>query len=283
MQQFECPTKVYIGSDAGRVLAGFRAERVFIVTDSFFMKNGTAGRLAEALVSSEVKIFGDVQPDPSVTMVAKATALCNGWKPDLIVALGGGSAMDCAKGIVYLMERTIPLVAIPTTSGSGSEMTGYTVLTHNGVKIPVMNPKIRPSAAILDAGFPENMPPSLVADSGMDTLAHCLEALAAVNRSAFTDALALYAAECVMENLPGSFSGDRSARLQLHEAASMAGIAFDNAGLGVCHAMAHALGGVFSVPHGRLCAMLLPAVLQINASGVLRFFPVVFCSAAQKQ
>ena len=264
MQRFECSTRIYFGADAGKVLAEFPAERVLIVTDPFWEKNGRAADLAALFHGADVKIFSQVRPDPSVELVAEAGTLCNGWKPDLLVALGGGSAMDCAKGIVYLLDMPVPLVAVPTTSGSGSEMTGYTVLTHNGVKIPVVSSKIRPVAAILDPVYPENMPPSLVADSGMDTLAHSLEALAAVHRSSFTDALAVHAASCVFDCLPRSFQGDCSVRQRLHEAASMAGMAFDQAGLGVCHAMAHALGGAFSVPHGRLCAMLLPAVLQVN-------------------
>jgi len=264
MQRFECLTKIYSGTDASKALTAFQAERVLIVTDLFFSKNGTAARLATFLHDADVRFFGQVRPDPSVELVAEACALCNGWKPDLIVALGGGSVIDCAKGVVYLLECAVPFVAIPTTSGSGSELTGYTVLTHNGAKIPVVDSGIRPTAAILDPVYPENMPSNLVADTGMDILAHSLEALCAVNRSAFSDALAIHAAGCVFENLPRSFQGDRSVRQRLHEAASMAGMAFDQAGLGVCHAMAHALGGAFSVPHGRLCAMLLPAVLQTN-------------------
>ena len=184
--------------------------------------------------------------------------------PDTVVALGGGSAIDCAKGIVSL--EPVQLVAIPTTSGTGSEVTSFSILTHQGVKHPLIDERIRPQIAILDDSLLGELPKGLIADAGMDALTHCLEAAASQNANAFTGAFAYSAFRTVLETLPASFAGDRSVRGRIHQAACMAGIAFDNAGLGVCHALSHALGGAFHLPHGRLNAILLPHVLRFNAA-----------------
>ena len=132
-----------------------------------------------------------------------------------------------------------------------------------------MDPALRPDIAILDDSLLEKLPSALIADTGMDLLAHCVEALAAKNRTGFTDAMALFGARTVMRDLEKSFKGDILVRRSIHEAASMAGMAFDHAGLGICHALAHAIGGVFHIPHGRLCSMLLPQVILVNQSACL--------------
>ena len=265
MQLFHCPTKLYLGAGALDALGGFQAQRVLVVTDSFFSKNGTALEVGRRVPGAEVRIFDNVVPDPPASLAAEGAALCAQFRPQLLIALGGGSPMDCAKAIRMASDQPMTFVAIPTTSGSGSEMTSFSILTHDGVKHPLVDPSLRPDAAILDDSLLTALPPSLIADTGMDLLAHCLEALAAAGASGFTDALAFEGARRALALLPASYQGDRSVRLRLHEAASMAGMAFDNAGLGVCHALAHALGGAFHIPHGRLCAMLLPSVLSYNA------------------
>lgn len=270
MQVFHCPTKIYTGTGALNILREFQARRVLIVTDSFFSKNGTAGKIGALVPGAEVRIFDKVTPDPQAALAAEGAAVCVEFQPDLLMALGGGSPMDCAKGIRMAYGKAMQFVAIPTTSGSGSEMTSFSILTHNGVKHPLVDPLLRPDAAILDDTLLDQLPKHLIADTGMDLLAHCLEALVAKKRSELTDAMAMHAAQTVLERLPASFSGDRTARLPLHEAACMAGIAFDQAGLGVCHALAHAIGGRWHVPHGRLCAILLPAVLDYNAHQALQ-------------
>ena len=265
MQIFHCPTKLYMGPGALDALGGFPAKRVLVVTDSFFSKNGTALEVGRRVPGAEVRIFDHVVPDPPASLAAEGAALCAQFRPQLLIALGGGSPMDCAKAIRLAAGEPMTFVAVPTTSGSGSEMTSFSILTHDGVKHPLVDPSLRPDAAILDDSLLTGLPPSLIADTGMDLLAHCLEALAATGASGFTDALAFEGARTTLALLPASCQGDRSVRLRLHEAASMAGMAFDNAGLGVCHALAHALGGAFHIPHGRLCAMLLPSVLSYNA------------------
>ena len=268
MEEFDCGTKIISGAGAVTCLAEFGAKRLFLVTDPFFHKNGTAKRVAEAAKAREVEIFHDVRPDPTVELAAEGTARLKEFGPDLIVALGGGSAMDCAKAMAYFAGGDAKLVAVPTTSGSGSEVTDFAILTHGGVKHPLVDRKLRPCAAILDSELLRELPQGLAADAGFDVIAHAVEAYGAENAGVFTDALARDAFRIVYEKLPASFAGRQEVRLQIHQAATMAGMAFTQAGLGLCHAMAHALGGLFHVPHGRLNAILLPSVVAANASAV---------------
>ena len=270
MREFVCPTKIYSGTGSLDALTQYPAKRALLVTDPYFSTNGTVELLRSLMPDTVVQVFDHVTPDPSVTSVAEGAAVCRRVQPDMLIALGGGSAMDCAKGIRFTADYPMVFVAIPTTSGSGSEVTSYTVLSKDGQKIPLMDAGLRPNAAILDDRFLQTLPKSLVANAGMDILAHALEALTATGRSGFTDALAMHAAQCVLEKLEESYQGNLEVRMELHEAAAMAGLAFEQAGLGVCHSLAHAMGGAFSLPHGTLCGMLLPAVLAMNAETSIR-------------
>ena len=265
MERFGRQTRIFSGAGAVSALAGFGAKRVFLVTDPYFYSNGTAARVAEACHAECVEFFSDVRPDPTVELAAAGTARLKEFRPDLVVALGGGSAMDCAKAMVYFEGSGLRLIAIPTTSGSGSEVTDFAILTHGEVKHPLVDEKLRPWAAILDSELLMELPRGLIADTGFDVLAHALEAAVARDAGTFSDALARAAFCTAWRELPRSYRGERSARLPMHEAATMAGMSFTHAGLGLCHAMAHALGGKFHVPHGRLNAILLPAVIGFNA------------------
>jgi len=265
MEQFECKTKILSGPGAVSALAGLGAKRLFLVTDPYFAKNGTAARVAQTAKAAETEIFDKVVPDPTVVLAAEGTARVRAFQPDVIVALGGGSAMDCAKAMAWFAGGKMKLVAIPTTSGSGSEVTDFAILTHNQVKHPLVDPRLRPDLAILDSDLLKELPPSLVADAGFDVLAHAAESFVAQNAGAVTDALSKDAFAACFAALPASFGGRQDVRLRIHEAATMAGMAFTQAGLGLCHAMSHSLGGVFHVPHGRLNAILLPAVIGTNA------------------
>jgi alcohol dehydrogenase class IV len=173
--------------------------------------------------------------------------------------------MDCAKAMAYFSGTSVRLIAIPTTSGSGSEVTDFAILTHDGIKHPLVDERLRPDVAIIDRTLVKNLPPALIADGGFDVLTHALEAYTATNAGAVTDALARDAFQTTFRQLIHSFRGDQTARGQVHEAATMAGMAFTQAGLGLCHALAHSLGGVFHIPHGRLNAILLPAVIRYNS------------------
>ena len=275
MEHFSCKTEIVAGSGAIARLADLRAKRLLLVTDPFFQKNGTAQTVARAAKAESVEIFDQVVPDPTVELAAAGTARVKDFRPDLIVALGGGSAMDCAKAMAYFGGGNYTFAAIPTTSGSGSEVTDFAILTHNGVKHPLVDEKLRPDLAILDSELLQELPKGLIADSGFDVLSHALEACCAGNRGSVTDALARESFRMAFQFLPRSYAGDKSVRLEVHKAASMAGLAFTQAGLGLCHAISHALGGAFHVPHGRLNAILLPAVLECNAPAALGDYAAV--------
>ena len=176
--------------------------------------------------------------------------------------------MDCAKAMVHFSGTSAPLAAIPTTSGSGAEVTDFAIITTDGVKKPLVQESLRPKLAILDSELLERLPKSLIADSGFDVLSHALEAYVATGAGAVTDALAESAFCKAMELLPQSYRGNRGVRQEMHNASTMAGMAFTRAGLGLCHAMAHAMGGIFHLPHGRLNAILLPAVIGVNSHAV---------------
>ncbi len=264
MEQFACSTRILSGVGALNALAEFGAKRVFVVSDPFFWENGTAKSVAEKTGAADVEYFSQIQPDPTVELAARGTALVKAFQPDLMIALGGGSAMDCAKAMRYFSGGNIPLAAIPTTSGSGSEVTDFAILTQNGVKHPLIDRTLQPDVAILDGSLLEKLPKSLIADGGFDVLSHAMEALVATGSGAISDALATDAFCAAFGGLPASFAGNTSVRLRLHMAATMAGVAFSQAGLGLCHAISHSLGGAFHVPHGRLNAILLPAVMGCN-------------------
>ena len=262
MGQFSCPTKIVTG-EARSVLKELGLQRLLVVADPFF-RDGAAQKLVEAS-GAEAEYFFDVEPDPSVTLAAKGAALVKELQPDAVVALGGGSAMDLAKSMTWFAGSNAKLVAIPTTSGSGSEVTDFAILTHEGVKHPLVDSQLRPSVAILDGTLVEKLPRALIADGGFDAMTHALEAYTATDADAFTDALAQEAFAAVLASLKPSFEGDLTARARVHSCATMAGLAFTQAGLGLCHALSHALGGALHLPHGRLNAILLPAVMEVNA------------------
>ncbi len=264
MQEFCCKTRI-ISGPCSQVLSQLHIDRLLLVTDPFFVKNGIAKRIADSANAQAAEIFDQVAPDPSVELAARGVAAVKAFQPDTVVALGGGSAMDCAKAMAYFSGMHPALVMIPTTSGSGSEVTDFAILTHNGVKHPLVDPALCPQVAILDSELLQALPRSLVADAGFDVLSHAVEAFVATKAGSVTDALAGAAFSEAFQALPRSFAGQQSAREQMHHAATMAGMAFSQAGLGLCHAMAHSLGGAFHIPHGRLNAILLPAVVEYNA------------------
>lgn len=265
MEKFMCKTQICAGNGAMRVLCQQNIRRMLLVCDPFFLKNGVAKQVMQMVKPEKGEIFGDIVPDPSVELVATGTQIVKSLQPDTVVALGGGSAMDCAKAMVFFSGQKIRLIAVPTTSGSGSEVTNFSILTHNGVKHPLVDDSLQPDMAILDGDLLKELPRSLIADGGFDVLSHALEACVAKNAGAITAALSQKAFSVVLDKLPDSFAGDKTVRQEIHTAATMAGIAFSQAGLGICHALAHSLGGQFHIPHGRLNAILLPSVVAFNA------------------
>ena len=267
MEKFRLDTEIVSGSGAVSFLRELKPQKVFLVTDPYFLKSGLAQQMVRQTEAEHWEIFGEVTPDPTVELAAKGAARFQAFDPDLLVALGGGSSMDCAKAISCFAKKKIRFAAIPTTSGSGSEVTDFAILTHGSVKHPLVEESLRPDYAILDSDLLESLPKSLIADAGYDVLTHAAEAFAARKAGVLSDLYAGAAFRKCYENLLKSYEGNKNVRGEVHLAATMAGVAFTQAGLGLCHAMAHSLGGMFHVPHGRLNAILLPSVIRHNLPG----------------
>jgi acetaldehyde dehydrogenase/alcohol dehydrogenase len=304
MLWFRIPPKVYFKSGclpvAMRELRG--RKRAFIVTDKPLYDMGMTKGLEEVLEEVGVKydIFYNVEPDPSLATVNRGLDLMKTFNPDVIIAFGGGSPMDAAK-VMWMMydnpeiefeglatrfmdirkrvydlpdtgQKTL-MVAIPTTSGTGSEVTPFAVVTDDrtGIKYPLADYALTPNMAIVDPELVMNMPKGLTAFGGIDALTHSLEAYVSVYASEYTNGLALEAIRLLMKYLPSAYengANDPKAREKVHYAATMAGMAFANAFLGVCHSMAHKLGSTFHVPHGLANALMISHVIRYNATDV---------------
>ncbi|MEM6435722.1 MAG: bifunctional acetaldehyde-CoA/alcohol dehydrogenase [Cyanobacteria bacterium P01_D01_bin.115] len=302
MLWFRVPPKVYFKYGALPVaiqdLAG--KQRAFIVTDKPLYDLGMTAGLEEALkqVGLAYDIFYDVEPDPSLDTVQRGLALMNSFHPDVIIALGGGSPMDAAK-VMWLMyehpeiefeglamrfmdirkrvyelpplgEKAV-MVAVPTTSGTGSEVTPFAVVTDHrvGIKYPLADYALTPTMAIVDPALVLNLPKRLTAYGGVDALTHALEAYVSVMASDFTNGLALEAIQLLFEYLPRAYhqgAHDPEVREKVHYASTIAGMAFANSFLGICHSMAHQLGGTFHIPHGLANALMISHVIRYNAT-----------------
>jgi acetaldehyde dehydrogenase / alcohol dehydrogenase len=302
MLWFRVPPKVYFKSGclpvALRELAGKR--RALIITDKPLFDMGLLREVTDVLdqIGVDHHIFYDVEPDPTLTTVNKGLALCNSYQPDVLIAFGGGSPMDAAK-IMWLMYEhpevefdglamrfmdirkwvyALPplgqkamLIAIPTTSGTGSEVTPFAVVTDDrvGIKYPLADYALTPSMAIVDPELVMNMPKKLTAYGGIDALTHALEAFVSVVATEFTDGLALEAIALLFKYLPRAYhhgAHDPEAREKVHYAATIAGMAFANAFLGICHSMAHKLGATLHLPHGLANALMISHVIRYNAT-----------------
>lgn len=309
MQWFKVPPKIYFEFDSIQYLEKMDGiERAFIVTDPTMVKLGNVDKILYYLRKRKrychAEIYSDVEPDPDVDTVMRGVEAMRAFQPDVIIALGGGSAMDAAKGMWLFYEHPdatfdgmklkfmdirkraykfprlgakAQMVCIPTTSGTGSEVTSFSVVTdrkNGNIKYPLADYALTPNVAIIDPQFVMSLPKSPTADTGLDVLTHALEAYVSVMASDYTDGLALQAISMVFEYLPRAYhngASDREAREKMHNASCIAGMAFTNAFLGLNHSMAHKLGGEYHIPHGRANALLLPYIISFNASKPTKF------------
>lgn len=274
--QFYGKTKICYGEDALEMIEQVPAKRAFIVTDAFMTKVGFADRVKSHLDRAGVahSTFDAVESDPSLETILNGTKLFLAEQADLIVALGGGSPIDAAKAIGFFAHKAnedkpkATLVAIPTTSGTGSEVTAISVVTDkvNQVKIPLNDDLLIPDVAILDSRFTRSLPPHITAATGMDVLTHAIEAYTSRHANMFTSIYAKQAILYVFEYLHRAYMNgdDMEARQKMLLGSCMAGMAFNNSGLGITHSVAHSLGGIFHIPHGLANAVMLPHVIRFN-------------------
>ena len=303
MQWIKLPPKIYFERNAIRYLLDMKSmNRAMIVTDRGMYSLGYVAKIQDVIRSRrnevDLELFFDVEPDPTIKTVRKGLELMRNFKPDTIIALGGGSSMDAAKVMWLMYEhpevnfddikqkfmdirkrafkfpelgKQAKLICIPTTSGTGSEVTPFAVITDSdeNKKYPLTDYALTPTVAIVDPELTLSLPASIAADTGIDVLTHAVEAFVSILASDYTDGLARQAVKMVFDYLPRSVKNGKNdpvAREKMHNAATIAGMAFANAFLGMNHSMAHKIGGEFHVPHGRTNGILLPHVIRYNGT-----------------
>lgn len=279
MNSFSIKTKIYFERHSIQYLKSIDKERAFIITDPFMVQSKAIDKILNIIKEKNIayEVFSDIKPDPPIEIVAKGIKKMQNFRPDIVISLGGGSAIDAAKSILMFTGTMLNMekdkyekpifVAIPTTSGTGSEVTAFSVISNKHKKFPLFHQELVPDVAIIDIDFVKTAPPRITADTALDALTHAIEAYVSKKASDYTDALAEKAIKNIFEYIVIAYKNgeDLYAREKLHNASCMAGIAFTNASLGLNHSMAHALGSMYNIPHGRANAILLPYVIKYNS------------------
>ncbi|HLZ38077.1 MAG TPA: iron-containing alcohol dehydrogenase, partial [Mycobacteriales bacterium] len=301
-QWFRVPSDTFFNVGALEALRTIPSSSAVIVTDAFNEERGVIDEVRKYLSTSNVRVFSEVLPEPDEEMIRRGLDLLNRVRPDLILAVGGGSVIDAGKAMRLFHEHpdltlealalpfldprkrvaeypqdphTVKLVAIPTTSGTGSEVSPAAMITVGSRKATLVDYSLVADMAIVDPSLASSMPPSVTADTGIDALTHALEAAVSIFASPYTDAFCAEAARLIFDALPRAYAdgSDIDARTKMANAATIAGLAFANAFVGVNHALAHAIGAKFHIPHGRANGVLLPHVLRYNTSLPSKFMP----------
>ncbi|WP_037373335.1 iron-containing alcohol dehydrogenase [Anaerovorax odorimutans] len=296
LQWFRVPKDIVFGTDALEYLSTLEGKKATLVTGGSSMKKfGFLDKAKQYLEKAgmEVSIVDGVEPNPSVETVIRGGKEMEKFNPDWVISIGGGSAIDAAKimwvyyeypetkfedliaGKFPKLRTKAKFIAIPSTSGTASEITAFSVITdtNNHIKYPLVSYEITPDIALLDAALPAKMLPHITANTGMDVMTHAIEAYVSTNATSFTDPLAMEAIKLVYNQLPVAYAdgSNMKARADMHNASALAGMAFTNASLGIVHSLAHKIGGEFGVTHGLANAILLPYIVEYNKEGTDKY------------